>query len=126
MLYETPQWLATLKDWWWLVVLLFGLLATIWRLAIKINKLKEQVETVPKQQSKMDTMDEKVNAIGDKVVGIEEKLDLHVVKQDGDMAAIMTALLEILECMKSDCPTNTALKAAHKDFQKHLVKRKQT
>lgn len=117
----------TLQKLWWLaVVFLGGLIALVWRTAIKTNHVMRQVESVKSHDKEIKEIQASMDDLKEDVLRVQAALDRHNTKQDGDMSAIMTLLLEVSETLKALPEINPGLQDAHKDFQKHLVKRKET
>ena len=57
------EWIAPVKDFWWLLGVLIAILATLWRMAIRTNKSKESLrqvatnkEAIEKLQGEMTTL----------------------------------------------------------------------
>lgn len=116
-----------LEKLWWLIFVFFGgLIALVWRTAIKTNHVMRQVESVKSHDKEIKEIKTGMNDLKEDVTRVREALDKHNSKQDGDMSAIMTLLLEVSEALKAIPEVSPLLQTAHKDFQKHLVKRKET
>lgn len=119
------DWIGTFKDWWWLILTVLGLIATLWRYSIKLHKAAEALNMAAKHDKDIKDLRADIEELKGGVGNVHEALAHHIVKQDGDMSAIMTLLLEISEAVKNDPEKGKAIQNAHKDFQKHLVKRKE-
>lgn len=116
-----------LQKFWWLFVVFFGgMIALVWRTAIKTNYVMRQVDSVKNHDQDIKDLQGSVEDLKQDVSRVSASLDKHSTKQDGDMSAIMTLLLEISEALKAAPDIGPSLQNAHKDFQKHLVKRKET
>lgn len=126
MLDAVPPWVSVVREWWAFILILLGFLLWLGRTVIKTNKKLEQIDKVKIHDERIKQIDDKVVDINHKVGVIADKLDQHITKQDGDISAMMTLLLEISEAVKSDPEKGETIQKAHKDFQKHLVKRKES
>jgi hypothetical protein len=91
---------------------------------IKANKSKERIDQVAEHEESIKTLQDKMGGIEEGISGVRQSLDRHIEKQDSDMTAIMTTLLEILETIKLGDQGET-IRNTQKEFQKHIVKRKE-
>lgn len=92
------DWISVLKDLWWLFFgLLGGLIASVWRLAIKTNKVLEQVERVKSHDTEIKSIKKDIETLGEGVHELKGSLDAHVIDQKGDIKAINRGLLAIME-----------------------------
>ncbi len=114
------------KLWWLFFVFIGGLIALVWRTAIKTNHVIRQVDSVKSHDKEIKDIKKGMDDLKEDVTRVGESLDRHSAKQDGDMSAIMTLLLEVSEALKAIPEVGERLQDAHKDFYKHLVKRKET
>jgi len=114
------------KLWWLFFVFIGGLIALVWRTAIKTNHVMRQVDSVKSHDKEIKDIKKSMDDLKGDVTRVGEALDRHSAKQDGDMSAIMTLLLEVSEAFKAIPEVGERLQDAHKDFYKHLVKRKET
>ena len=104
------EWIAPVKDFWWLLGVLVAILATLWRMAIRTNKSKESLrqgatnkEAIEKLQGEMTTL----------------KADIKDIKDDTSRTADdVSAILSAVQSLMLGCDT-----AARDKFNDYLAKR---
>lgn len=122
------EWMKTTEATIGFVLTLIGLFAWIVKTAVKLNKLKEQVDTVPTQQSKiteidqkMSTMESDVGDIKDSVNELKSSLKEHAVEQKEDIKHINAGLLTLMELLTDPANPNPKLEAAKERLQNRLL-----
>ena len=103
------EWIAPVKDLWWLVGILLAMMGALWRLAIQTNKNKERLEKVAKH-------DETIKTLSREITGI--KSDISEIKSD--MPAILGALQAVMNALADD---GCNIGAARDKLNDHLAKR---
>ncbi|MGI6234418.1 MAG: hypothetical protein ACOYI6_04085 [Christensenellales bacterium] len=122
------EWMRTTEAFIGFLVTLSGLFVWIIKTAIKLNKLKEQVDTVPTQQNKIAEIDEKMGTIetdlGEIKGGmkdLKESLKDHTVEQKEDIKTINAGLLTLMEMLTDPTSPNAKLEAAKERLQNRLL-----
>ena len=110
------------------ILSVFGLFVWLIKTAIKLNKLKEQVDTVPTQQNKIAQIDQKMAAIetdlGEIKGGmkdLKESLKDHTAEQKEDIKTINAGLLTLMEILTDPNSPNAKLEAAKERLQNRLL-----
>lgn len=110
------------------ILSVFGLFVWLIKTAIKLNKLKEQVDTVPTQQNKIAQIDQKMAAIetdlGEIKGGMNDmntSLKEHTAEQKEDIKTINAGLLTLMEILTDPNSPNAKLEAAKERLQNRLL-----
>lgn len=122
------EWMKTTEAFIGFVLTMLGLFVWIVKTAIKLNKLKEQVDTVPMQQNKIAEIDQKMGAIetdlGEIKGGMNElktSLKDHTAEQKEDIKTINAGLLTLMEILTDPNSPNAKLEAAKERLQDRLL-----
>ena len=110
------EWIAPVKDFWWLLGVLVAMLATLWRLAIQTNKSKESLSQVATNKESIDALKGEISTIKDDISDIKDGVD----RQGHDMAAVLGALQAVMIAL-SDAGCN--ITGARDRFNDYLSKR---
>ena len=92
------EWIAPVKDFWWLLGVLLAILAALWRLAIQTNKSKESLSQVATNRESIDALKGEIRTIKDDISDIKEGID----RQGHDMAAVLGALQAVMIALNEE------------------------
>ena len=109
-------WIDNLKDVWWLLGVMGAILIALWRLAIRTNKSKEQIDKVQKNEQDIKQLQADMTDLKEDINDIKD----GVSKQAKDTAAILGALQSIMNALND--PTCNATVARDK-FNDYLAQR---
>lgn len=110
------EWIAPVKDFWWLFGVLLAILATLWRLAIHTNKSKESLSQVATNKESIDTLKGEISTIKDDISDIKDGVD----RQGHDMAAVLGALQAVMIALNEE---GCNISGARDRFNDYLSKR---
>ena len=110
------EWIAPVKDFWWLFGVLMAILAALWRLAIQTNKSKESLEQVATNKESIDALKGEIRTIKEDISDIKDGVD----KQSEDMAAVLGALQSIMIALND---RNCNIGSARDKFNEYLAHR---
>lgn len=124
------EWMKTTEAFIGFALTMFGLFFWIIKTAVKLNKLKEQVDTVPTQQSKIAEIDQKMSAIEtdlgaikDSVDDVKASLKEHATDQKEDIRIINAGLLTLMDLLTDPDNPNKKLEAAKERLQNRLLEK---
>lgn len=110
------EWMAQVKDFWWLLGVLVGILAALWRLAIQTNKSKERLEQVSTNKEAIAALQTDMVSIKEDITDIKDGVE----QQHRDTAAIFQVLQAMVSALDSkDCNIGSA----KEKFNSHLANR---
>lgn len=122
------QWMASTEAIISFVLLILGLFAWVVKTAIKLNKLKEQVDQVPTQNDKIAEIDEKMGTIETDLGEIKGSVDElntslkdHAAEQKEDIKTINASLLTLMELLSDPENPSKKLEAAKDRLQNRLL-----
>ena len=92
------EWIALVKDFWWLFGVLLAILAALWRFAIQTNKSKESLSQVATNRESIDALKGEIRTIKDDISDIKEGID----RQGHDMAAVLGALQAVMIALNEE------------------------
>jgi hypothetical protein len=110
------DWIAPVKDFWWLFGVLLAILAALWRLAIQTNKSKESLSQVATNKESIDALKSEIGAIKGDISDIKEGVD----RQGHDMAAVLGALQAVMIALNEE---GCNISGARDKFNDYLSKR---
>ena len=110
------EWIAPVKDFWWLFGVLMAILAALWRLAIQTNKSKESLEQVATNKESIDALKGEIRTIKEDISDIKDGVE----KQSEDMAAVLGALQSIMIALND---RNCDIGSARDKFNEYLAHR---
>ena len=110
------EWIAPVKDFWWLFGVLLAILAALWRLAIQTNKSKESLSQVATNRESIDALKGEIRTIKDDISDIKEGID----RQGHDMAAVLGALQAVMIALNEE---GCNISGARDRFNDYLSKR---
>jgi septal ring factor EnvC (AmiA/AmiB activator) len=110
------EWIAPVKDFWWLFGVLMAILAALWRLAIQTNKSKESLEQVATNKESIEALKGEIRTIKEDISDIKDGVD----KQSEDMAAVLGALQSIMIALND---RNCDIGSARDKFNEYLAHR---
>lgn len=109
-------WIEPIKDFWWLLGVLIGILAALWRLAIQTNKSKERLEQVSTNKEAIAALQTDMVSIKEDITDIKDGVE----QQHRDTAAIFQVLQAMVSALDSkDCNIGSA----RDKFNSHLANR---
>ena len=104
------EWIAPVKDFWWLLGVLIAILATLWRMAIQTNKSKESLRQVAINKEAIEKLQGEMTTL---------KSDIKDIKEDTSRTANdVSAILSAVQALMLGCDT-----AARDKFNDYLAKR---
>ena len=104
------EWIAPVKDFWWLLGVLVAILATLWRMAIQTNKSKESLRQVATNKEAIEKLQDEMTTL---------KSDIKDIKKDTSRTADdVSAILSAVQSLMLGCDT-----AARDKFNDYLAKR---
>ena len=110
------EWIEKVKDLWWLFGVLLLILGSLWRLAIRVDKSKEQLKQVAENKKSIEALQNEMTGIKDDISEIKVGVD----KQGEDTAAILSSLQSIMNILfDRDCNIGPA----REKFSDYLAKR---
>jgi len=119
---------TALRDWWWLIIVIFGLITIFVRYTIKIHEAVEGLKRVAEHDKKLATISEQYKSIEEDTKELKSgmndltaALDKHCVEQSDDLKAINMALYSILDILKK---TDTAAEQAQLKLREHTLGKK--
>lgn len=110
------EWVAPIKDFWWLFGVLLAILAALWRLAIQTNKGKESLSQVATNRESIDALKNEISAIKGDISDIKQGVD----RQGHDMAAVLGALQAVMTALNDE---GCNITGARDKFNDYLTKR---
>lgn len=110
------DWVAPVKDFWWLLGVLIAILATLWRLAIQTNKSKERLEQVATNKESINALKGEISTIKEDISDIKKGVD----RQGYDMAAVLGALQAVMIALNEE---GCNIAGARDRFNDYLSKR---
>lgn len=110
------EWVAPVKDFWWLFGVLLAILAALWRLAIQTNKSKESLSQVATNRESIDALKGEISTIKENISDIKEGVD----RQGHDMAAVLGALQAVMIALNEE---GCNISGARDRFNDYLSKR---
>lgn len=110
------EWIAPVKDFWWLFGVLLAILAALWRLAIQTNKSKESLSQVTTNKEAIDALKSEISTIKEDISDIKEGVD----RQGHDMAAVLGALQAVMIALNEE---RCNISGARDRFNDYLSKR---
>lgn len=110
------EWIAPVKDFWWLFGVMLAILAALWRLAIQTNKSKEALSQVTRNKESIDALKDEISTIKDDISDIKEGVD----RQGQDMAAVLGALQAVMIALNE---YGCNIGSAQDKLNDHLAKR---
>ena len=110
------EWIAPVKDFWWLFGVLLAILAALWRLAIQTNKSKESLSQVATNKESIDALKGEISTIKDDISDIKDGVD----RQGHDMAAVLGALQAVMIALSDE---GCNITGARDRFNDYLSKR---
>jgi seryl-tRNA synthetase len=108
-------WIDNLKDVWWLLGVMGAILLALWRLAIRTNKSKEQIDKVQKNEQDIKQLQADMTDIKGDITDIKE----GVSKQANDTAAILGALQSIMVSLNDPACNITVARDRFNDYLAH-------
>lgn len=123
--------IAPLKDWWWLLLTIFGIIIVIVRNVIKIHEAVEALKKVAEHEKQLVAIKAQYNAIKDdtaelkgSVDGLATSLKAHVIEQKDDLQSINIAVYAILDILRKNGGNGEAeAEAAHQELRSHMLKK---
>lgn len=110
------EWIAPVKDFWWLFGVLLAILAALWKLAVQTNKSKERLEQVSTNKEAIQALQADMVGMKDDISDIKEGVE----QQHRDTAAIFQVLQAMVSALDSkDCNIGSA----REKFNSHLANR---
>ena len=104
------EWIAPVKDFWWLFGVLLAILATLWRMAIRTNESKESLRQVAINKEAIEKLQDEMTTL---------KADIKDIKDDTSRTADdVSAILSAVQSLMLGCDT-----AARDKFNDYLAKR---
>ena len=110
------EWVAPVKDFWWLFGVLMAILAALWRLAIQTNKSKEALSQVATNKESIDALKNELSTIKGDISDIKEGVE----RQGHDMAAVLGALQAVMIALNGE---GCNIAGARDRFNDYLSKR---
>jgi uncharacterized protein (UPF0335 family) len=110
------EWVAPVKDFWWLFMVLLAILAALWRFAIQTNKSKESLSQVATNKESIDALRGEISTIKDDISDIKDGVD----RQGYDMAAVLGALQAVMVALNDE---GCNITGARDRFNDYLSKR---
>ncbi len=110
------EWVAPVKDFWWLFGVLMAILAALWRLAIQTNKSKEALSQVATNKESIDALKGEISTIKEDISDIKDGVD----RQGHDMAAVLGALQAMMIALNDE---GCNITGARDRFNDYLSKR---
>ena len=94
------EWIAPVKDFWWLFGVLMAILAALWRLAIQTNKSKEALSQVATNKEAIEAIKNEMGDLKDDISDIKD----GQARQNRDTAAMFSILQGVLVALSNkDC-----------------------
>lgn len=110
------EWVAPVKDFWWLFGVLLAILAALWKLAVQTNKSKERLEQVATNKEAIASLQADMVGMKDDISDIKEGVE----QQRHDTAAIFQVLQAMVSALDSkECNIGSA----RDKFNSHLANR---
>jgi uncharacterized protein (UPF0335 family) len=104
------EWIAPVKDFWWLLGVLIAILATLWRMAIRTYESKGALSQVATNKEAIEKLQGEMTTL---------KADIKDIKEDTSRtAADVSAILSAVQSLMLGCDT-----AAREKFNDYLAKR---
>jgi len=104
------EWIAPVKDFWWLFGVLMAILATLWRMAIRTNESKGALSQVATNKEAIEKLQGEMTTL---------KADIKDIKDDTSRTADdVSAILSAVQSLMLGCDT-----AARDKFNDYLAKR---
>ena len=104
------EWIAPVKDFWWLLGVLIAIFAALWRMAIQTNKSKESLRQVATNKEAIEKLRGEMTTL---------KSDIKDIKEDTSRTANdVSAILSAVQALMLGCDT-----AARDKFNDYLAKR---
>lgn len=91
------DWIAPVKDFWWLLGVLVAILAALWRLAIQTNKTKEQILQVQTNKEAIGVLQGDMTVIKSDISEIKDGVE----RQAEATVAILGALQSVMKALDS-------------------------
>ncbi len=105
-------WIDNLKDVWWLLGVMGAILIALWRLAIRTNKNKEQIDKVHKNEQDINQLQTDMTDLKEDINDIKD----GVSKQAKDTAAILGALQSIMNALNDPACNATVARDKFNDY----------
>ena len=123
--------IAPLKDWWWLLLTVFGILVALVRNVIKIHEAMEALKRVKEHETQLisikgqyDNIKKDTEGLKESVGELAESLKTHIVEQKDDLQSINIAVYAILDILRKNGGNGEAeAEAAHQELRKHMLKK---
>lgn len=94
------DWIATVRDLWWLLGILLVLLGAVWKLAVNMDKSKERLTQVATNKEAIDAIKAEMGEMKDDISDIKD----GQARQNRDTAAMFSILQGVLVALSSkDC-----------------------
>ena len=104
------EWIAPVKDFWWLLGVLVAILATLWRMAIRTNESKGALSQVATNKEAIEKLQDEMTKL---------KADIKDIKDDTSRTANdVSAILSAVQSLMLGCDTT-----AREKFNDYLAKR---
>jgi len=104
------EWIAPVKDFWWLFGVLMAILATLWRMAIRTNESKGALSQVATNKEAIEKLQGEMTTL---------KADIKDIKDDTSRTANdVSAILSAVQSLMLGCDTT-----ARDKFNDYLAKR---
>ena len=110
------DWVAPVKDFWWLFGVLLAILAALWKLAVQTNKSKERLEQVATNRESINALKGEISTIKEDISDIKKGVD----RQGYDMAAVLGALQAVMIALNDE---GCNITGARDRFNDYLSKR---
>ena len=105
-------WIDNLKDVWWLLGVMGAILIALWRLAIRTNKSKEQIDKVQKNEQDIKKLQTDMTDLKEDINDIKD----GVSKQAKDTAAMLGALQSIMNALNDPACNATVARDKFNDY----------
>lgn len=110
------EWIAPVKDFWWLFGVLLAILAALWKLAVQTNKSKERLEQVSTNKEAIASLQKDMIDMKDDISDIKDGVE----QQRHDMAAVLGALQAVMIALNDE---GCNIAGARDRFNDYLSKR---
>lgn len=91
------EWVAPVKDFWWLFMVLLAILAALWKLAVQTNKSKERLEQVATNKEAIQALQADMVGMKDDISDIKDGVE----RQAEATVAILGALQSVMKALDS-------------------------
>ncbi len=86
------EWVAPVKDFWWLFGVLVAILAALWKLAVQTNKSKERLEQVQTNKEAIEALKGEMSTLKEDIKDIKDDTS----RTADDVAAILSAMQSLM------------------------------